>query len=94
MVQRAAGVLVCWAAGVGVVVPLGDAVLNEQNEQFGKALNVASPSAVAEVGLEVLELGVGIGGVRDLVSINLRVIVKDFVSLEMSYLRRSNEVFK
>ena len=91
MVQRAAGVLVCWAAGVGVVVPLGGAVLNEQ---LGKALNVASPSAVAEVGLEVLELGVGIGGVRDLVSINLRVIVKDLVSLEMSYLRRSNEVFK
>ena len=74
-----------------MVVPLGGAVLNEQ---LGKALNVASPSAVAEVGLEVLELGVGIGGVRDLVSINLRVIVKDLVSLEMSYLRRSNEVFK
>ena len=39
------------AAGVGVVVPLGGAVLSEW---IGKTPNVPGPSAATENGLEVL----------------------------------------
>ena len=40
---------------LSVVVPFGGVVVNEQ---IRKTLNVPSPSAATEVGLEVLELGV------------------------------------
>ena len=69
-----------------MLVPSGGAVLSEW---IVKTPNVPSPSSATEVGLQVLELGVG----RVTGSIDLQAIVKDLVSSEMSYLTMSDEVF-